>query len=248
MQTQLEVKSGRPRIENLSFAGARSAGTEPVASPSKRRLHAAILFLAPAVMATGLIYHPTIGNPTDPDFFARLGDAVRADSIRWAIAHHLVAIGSGLIALAFLALDGRLRSAGRTRAAAIGLPLVVAGSLLYALLPAMEFAPWAAAESGADPSAAQQAIFPWFVPTLFSGALLFAAGSVSFAIGIVRSDAFGSGMAKFIAALMVLAATCRLIPINLIHMDVQAVLGIAAMWPIAYLVWKNDPKNTQGGS
>lgn len=239
MQTQLEIEDGSPRIDSLPHPHVRSTETDWRSTPSNRRWHTVILLLAPAVMAAGLIYHPTIGNPTDPDFFVRLGAAVRADSLRWAIAHHLVAIGSGLIALAFLALDGRLRAAGRTRDAAIGLPLIVAGSLLYALLPAMEFAPWAAAESGADPSAAQRAIFPWFVPTLFSGALLFAAGSVAFALGIVRSRAFAPRIARFAAVALILAALCRLVPINLIHMDVQAALGILAMWPLANLAFMN---------
>src|SRR5690606_25947095 len=104
MQTQLEIEDGSPRIDSLPHPHVRSTETDWRSTPSNRRWHTVILLLAPAVMAAGLIYHPTIGNPTDPDFFVRLGAAVRADSLRWAIAHHLVAIGSGLIALAFLAL------------------------------------------------------------------------------------------------------------------------------------------------
>lgn len=247
MHTQHEMAGSSSSYTAMRAADDRRLGTAGIEAGesglrpqhSSRGLHAAILILAPAVMAVGLFYHPTIGNPTDPDFFARLGAAVSADTFRWAVAHHLVAVGSGLIALAFLAIDSRLRGTGQTRAAAIGFPLIVGGCLLYALLPAMEFAPLAAAESGADPGAAQRAIFPWFVPTLYAGALLFMAGSVSFAIGILRSRAFDQRVARFVALAMLVTAACRLVPINIIHMDVQAVAGILALWPLAYLTWNN---------
>ena len=221
----------------LQSTGARTGVDARVAWDANRALHAGILLLAPSVMAAGLFYHPTIGNPLDADFLTRLSAAVTADTFRWAVAHHLTALGSGLIALAFLALDARLRQSGQSRAAAVGFPLIVAGSLLYALLPAMEFAPLAAAESGADPGAAQRAIFPWFIPTLYSGALLFLAGSIAFARGILRIRAVARWPVRVAALGLIVAALCRLVPINVIHMDVQAVAGILALWPLAYVTW-----------
>lgn len=246
MQTQHETEEISSRHTGRRLPGDRAlptaditAGDIEAPAVSARGLHAAILVLAPAVMAAGLLYHPTIGNPTDPDFLDKLGAAVTADTFRWAVAHHLVAIGSGLIALAFLAIDARLRAAEQSRAAAIGFPLIVGGSLLYALLPAMEFAPLAAAKSGADPGAAQSAIFPWFIPTLYAGAIIFLVGSVFFALGILRGRTVGRRAAWFVALAMIVAAACRLIPINIIHMDVQAVAGILALWPLAYVTWNN---------
>lgn len=195
----------------------------------------AILVVAPAVMLAGLLYHPHIGNPTDPDFLANLAAAVEADTLRWGVAHYLVAVGSGLIALAFLSLRAWLRRRGEERWSVIGLPFVVMGSVLYALLPAMEFAPLSAVSIGADAGAIQNGVYPWFIPTLFGSAVIFAIGACSFAVAIVRSGLLpGGSWTRLIAGAMVVMALARFVPISYVQMHVQAFAGIAALWPLAY--------------
>ena len=201
-------------------------------------LQAMILVLAPVVMMAGFLYHPHIGDPVDPDFLARLGAAVSADTLRWAVAHLLVAVGSGFILLAFLAIRSRLREADEQRWSSFGLPFIVMGSMFYALLPAMEFAPLAAENSGADPAAAQAALLPWFAPILFTGAFIFAIGAVSFAIGIVRSRMLSPAVTRLVAVSLIVMAVSRLVPLSAIQFYVQGVAGLAALWPLAYSVWK----------
>ncbi|MBA3552694.1 MAG: hypothetical protein H0W27_07460 [Actinobacteria bacterium] len=46
------------------------------------------------------------------------------------------------------------------------LPFIILRSTLFAILPGMEFALLAAAETGGDARVAQAALMPWFVPTL----------------------------------------------------------------------------------
>lgn len=194
--------------------------------------------IAPVVMLAGLLYHPHLGNPTDDAFLANLASAVIADPMRWGIAHLLVAIGSGLVLLAFLAIRSHLRTAGEERWSVVGLPFIVMGSVLYALLPAMEFVPLAAANSGNDVQAAQAALYPWFIPTLFSSAILFLLGTVAFTFGIIRSQILSPRLAWIVAGFLVLMAAARLVPLGLVQMQVQAFAGVLALWPLAYAVWK----------
>lgn len=196
-----------------------------------------MLAIAPAVMLAGFLYHPYIGNPTDADFLANLGAAVEADPVRWAVAHLLIAVGSGLIILAFLALRARLRAAGEERWSAPAVPFVVMGGTLYALLPAMEFAPLAATWSGADAAAAQGALLPWFAPILFSGAVIFLIGAVGYAIAITRAEIGGRRLARFAAAAIILMAAARLVPLNFVQGHAQGLLGLVALWPLAYVLW-----------
>ena len=193
-----------------------------------------ILLLAPAVMAAGLLYHPHIGNPTDADFLATLAAAVSADTVRWAVAHLLVAVGSALILLAFLALHNRLRVAGEHRWSALSLPFIVLGSVFYALLPAMEFVPLAAADSGNDIQAAQGALFPWFIPTLFTAAGLFLMGALGYSIALFRGDVLPRPLTWVVVIALLVMATARMVPLGLVQMQVQSLAGLLAFWPLAY--------------
>lgn len=227
------------RRERQASAPAVGESTVDVQSTSAgiRRTQAAIVAIAPAVMMVGLLYHPHIGNPADADFLSRLAAAVNADPTRWAIAHLIVALGSGFLALAFLAIRSHLREAGEERWSRMGLPFVVLGSTLYAMLPAMEFAPLAAAQSGADAQAAQAALFPWFIPTLFTSAVIFLIGACSFATAIIRSRALRSPLGWIVAGSLVVMAAARLVPLMAIQMNLQSIAGIAALWPLAYVMW-----------
>lgn len=198
---------------------------------------ATILVLAPAVMMAGLLSHPHLGSPFDPDFVPRLAAAVADGPIRWAVSHLAVAVGSGLLIVAFLALRGWLREAGEDRWSGPALPFIVMGSVLYALLPAMEFAPLAAFRAGADVEGVQAALSTWFVPTLVVGGLLFLAGSVGFAAGLVRSRRTGSALAWVAATALVATAVARLVPVSAVQFHLQAGAGLVAFWPLAYMAW-----------
>jgi tetratricopeptide (TPR) repeat protein len=221
---------------------ARTAGTPPSTPPLSAttitRARVAIAVLAPAVALAGHAYHPWIGNPGDAGFLERLAAAVAADPTRWAVAHLGVAVGSGLLVLAFLAIRGYLREAGEERWSALGLPFIVMGSVLYALLPAIEFAPIGALGAGADVAAVQAALMPWFVPILMTGAAVFALGVLGFAIGIVRGGTLSPGLTwSVVGALAVLAIT-RFFPVGAAQLYVGPAAGLVALWALAYAMGK----------
>lgn len=201
-------------------------------------LRATSLVVAPAVLLAGGIYHPWIGSPGDTGFLARLASAVAADSVGWAVAHLMVAVGSGLMVLAFLAVRSYLREAGEEFWSLLALPFIVIGSVLYALLPAMEFAPLAATEAGADAAAAQAALLPWFRPILLAGAATFAVGVLGFATGIARSRVMGPGPTWYVVGALLVLAAARFLPVGAAQLYVGPAAGIAALWPLAALMWK----------
>lgn len=213
-----------------------------------RWFQAAILLAAPAVMLAAFLYHPHIGNPVDPDTAQRIAEAVAAHPTQWAVAHLLTAVGSGLLVLAFLALHHHLREAGAARWSGPALPFVVMGSLLYALLPAMEFAPLAASRAGVDAHAVQEALYTWFVPTMAVAAVLFLAGAAGLALGIVRSGLLSPALARVVAGALVAMALARFVPLSLVQFHVQGLLGLVALWPLAHRVWTSDAPSGRGES
>lgn len=198
-----------------------------------RRFQAVIVLVAPLVLLAGGLLHPWIGNPGDADFLARLAAAVAADPSRWAVAHLAIGVGSGLLVLAFLAVRAHLREGGEEPWSALGVPFIVMGSTLYALLPAMEFAPLAAVGSGGDAAAAQAAIQPWFVPILLTGAALFAIGSLGFAAGIARSRVLGRKATWLVVGALLVMAAARFFPVGAAQLYVGPAAGILALWPLA---------------
>ena len=123
---------------------------------SLRSRRAVIVATCPLILVTALLLHPFLSG-RQPNVHA-LGEAVASDPTRWGLVHLATGIGSAVMALGFIAIRNHLHEAGETRWSSRGLPLAVVGSTLYAMLPAMEFAPLAAVESGGDPAAAQQAL------------------------------------------------------------------------------------------
>jgi hypothetical protein len=199
---------------------------------------AAILAIAPAVALFGHSYHPWIGTPADVDFFQTLAAAIAADPTRWWVSHLLVAVASGLLILAFLALRSHLREAGEERWSALGLPFIVMGSILYAMLPAMEFAPLAATRASADAAAVQAAMMPWFIPILLTSAVLFALGILGFAVGIARSAIVSPALSWIVVAALVVTAAARFFPVGAAQLYVGPAAAIVALWPLAYAAWK----------
>lgn len=197
---------------------------------------AVILTVAPTVLLAGFLYHPHFPLLDS----AAVAAAVTADPTRWAIAHLLVAVGSGLAILAFIALRGHIRESGEEWWSAGALPFIVMGSTLFTMLPAMEFSVLAANKAGTDPAAIQTALDTWFVPTLITGAALFALGALGFAAAIVRSGVLARPATWLVAAALVVMAVARFVPIMTVQFHVQGAAGIAAFWPLAYVMWRRE--------
>jgi hypothetical protein len=234
----------RDRLQARDSGTARTAGTSlpspPLSATTIKLSRFAIVVLAPAVALSGHAYHPWIGSPADPGFLERLAAAVAADPTRWAVAHLGVAVGSGLMILAFLAIRSYLREAGEERWSALGLPFLVMGSVLYALLPAIEFAPIGAYGAGADVAAVQAALMPWFVRILITGAALFALGVLGFAFAIVRSRVLGPGLTWLVVGALVVLAITRFAPVGAAQLYVGPAASLVALWGLAYAMW-NQP-------
>jgi hypothetical protein len=196
------------------------------------RFRAAIVAIAPAVLFVALAYHPPLPG-RQPNVEALAG-AVNADVTRWGLSHLAIGVASGLLVLAFLAIHGYLRAHGEERWSALALPFIVMGSTLFTMLPAMEFAPLAAAKTGGDVQAAQAALQPWFVPILVIGSISFACGVVGFAKGIARSGVLGRRRTRLVITALVIMATARFIPFTAAQLYVQGAAGIAALWPLAH--------------
>jgi cytochrome bd-type quinol oxidase subunit 2 len=126
---------------------------------------------------------------------------------RLSSGHLTIDVGSGFTALAFLAIRDYLRDAGEERWSVLAQPFIVMGSTLFAILPGMEFAALAAAETSGDVEAAQTSLFPWFVPILLTGGISFVLGVLGFARGIADSHVLRPQLTRLVvAALVVMAA------------------------------------------
>jgi hypothetical protein len=207
------------------------------------RMRAALAAVAPTVLLAGFFYHPYLSVPTDP---AVIAAAVGSNPTRWALAHLAVGVGYGLFAVAFLGLRSYLREAGEERWSVIAVPFIVMGSTLFAILTGMEFGPLAAAAAGADATASQAALFPWFVPVLFTGAVAFAVGALCFAMAILRSHVLGPSPSRLVVGALILMVVARFAPIG-IAQYVIAVAGVAALWPVAFAMWRR-PGARPGGT
>ena len=206
---------------------------------SRARWGAAVVAVAPLVMAAGLFAHPFIAVVGDE---AALAEAVTSDPTRWAIAHFVFAIGAVLLTLAFVVMRSYLRHAGEDRWSRWALPFAVLGSGLFAILPGLEFAPYAASEVGADIQATQEALVPFFFPLLVSGGVLFAIGAYGFARAIVASGVMSRGMALVAATSLIVLAIARMTPLGVVQFYVHGAAAIVALWPIALTMWgKPEP-------
>jgi hypothetical protein len=205
-------------------------------STTKARYGAAAVAIAPSVMLFVYLAHPFIVRLPDADAVAH---AVHADATWWGIVHLLTALGSALVALAFLAIRARLRDAGEERFSAWALPFVIVGSAFYGLLPGLEFAPLAAARTGGDAAAAQSALQPWYIFTLATSVILFAIGIVGFARGIAAGRVLSRPLTRLVVTALLVWAAARFIPLGLVQFYVQGVAGIVALWPLAFQMWRH---------
>ena len=207
-----------------------------MSSSAKSRLMATVVAAAPAVFLAALVAHPHLPGRLPNN--AAVAAAVLADPGHWGLTHLAGGAASGLIAVAFLFVRSHLRAAGEDRWSGPALVFIILGSTLYTILFGMEFAPMAAVVSGADAEAAQAALGPWFVPILFSAGLVFAVGALGFAAGVVRSGVLAPSIAALVAAALVVMAASRLVPFAVVQFHVQGLAALAALWPLAAVMWK----------
>jgi hypothetical protein len=188
------------------------------------------------VLVVGFLSHPYIG--VGPPNEAAVAAAAASHTTRWGISHLIVGLGSGLLALAFLAIRSYLRDAGEERWSAPAVPFVVIGSTLYAILPGMEFAALAAAVTGADVQAAQAAVEPWFIPVIMSSGVAFAMGVFRFAKGMASVGLSRPGLTRLVVGGLAVMAVARLIPLTGVQLYVQGAAFVVALWPLAYEMWR----------
>src|SRR5829696_8769059 len=196
----------------------------------------AVVAGAPLVLIAALAVDPYLAGK-QPNV-AALAEAVSSDPTHWGLVHAATGIGSAVLAVAFLMISNHLRRAGDHRWSAAGLPLVIVRCTLYAMLPAMEFAPLAAIESGGDPAAAQRALLDWFRPVLIASGVTFGAGAICFAVSVTRSAALGRGSARLVAGALVIMALSRFVPLSAVRFYVHGQACYAAMLPLAYGMWR----------
>lgn len=195
----------------------------------------AALLIAPAVLLGALVAHPYIeGRLPNNDAAAA---EVAGGTMLWGTVHLAAAVASALIILAFLAVRSYLHDAGEDRLSPVGLPFVIVGSTLFAVLPGMEFVSLAAAETGAttaEIAAAQDAITGWFMPVLLASALTFSIGALLFAAAISKVRIGSGRLTRVVVGAMVVMALSRLVPLAAAQFYLQTVAGVAALWPLAY--------------
>jgi len=200
---------------------------------------ATILTIAPIVLLAAMLSHPYLPGRLPND--AAVAEAVADGTTRWALVHLAAVVASGVIVLAFIAIRGYLREAGDQKLSAVGLGFVVMGSLAYAVLPGMEFAPLAAVESGADPEAAQAAIDHWFPPVLITGAVLFAIGVGCVAGAIRRHGGLGSTLTLVVQLALIIWVASRFAPFSIAQFYVQSAAALIALWPLAWAIRGKRP-------
>jgi hypothetical protein len=227
---------------DTTTSGAEPRGGHPMSASTRARFRAAIVAIAPAVLLAGFVYHPYLSPPTDP---AEIAKAATSDTTRWGLAHLAISVGYGLIMLAFFAIRSYLREAEEERWSALALPFIVIGSTLFVVLTGMEIGLLAAAETGADVQAVQSALFPWFIPILLTGALSFAFGVLGFAKGIVRSWILSPRLTWLVVGALVVMAVARFVPLSAAPYVIAAA-AIAALWPLAYEMWRHPEARPAG--
>lgn len=206
---------------------------------TKARWGALSLAAAPLIILVSFLTHPHIGTRVgEPGLYEAIAAEVAADPGVWVFSHLLLAVGSGVLALAFIALRGFLREAGEDRWSTVGLPFVVLGSVLFALLPAMEMAPFAAFEAGVDAAAVQQGLDETIFPVvLIAGSIVFAIGAVCFAVATYKSGVLTRRVGGVVAGALVVVAASRFVPVFWVLFYVQSAALVVALWPLAYAMW-----------
>ena len=195
------------------------------------RYQAAIITGAPVVMLASFVYHPFLAALTNSE---AVGAAAKADPLRWGLAHVAVALGSGLMVLAFIAVRSFLRDSGEDRYSGRALPWVAFGGVLYTVLPGIELGAMAGMQVGAEFASMEEVLNPWFIPILMTGAVANAIGLFLFAKAFRASGVLGEGaQTGLVATALVIMAISRFVPLGVVQFYVQGAAGILALWPVA---------------
>lgn len=209
--------------------------------PNTRNLsyQAGIVAIAPAALFVALVAHPYLAGRLPND--TAVAAAVAADTTRWGLVHLAAGLASGLVILAFLAIRDYLRDAGEHRLSAVGVPFVVIGSTLFVMLPGMEFAALAAAQTAgtdlADIAAAQAALQEWFVPVMVIGGLTFSIGVLAFIRSITTTGILRTPLTAVVVGALAVMALSRLVPLAAAQLYLHSAAAILALWPLAYHMW-----------
>jgi hypothetical protein len=202
---------------------------------SGNRSRAAIVAAAPLLLLLGFVSHPYLpGRQPNVDAIAA---AVGADTTRWALSHLATSMGAILLIVAFLAVDRYVRDLGVRQWRGSGLGFIVVGTALYALLPAMEFAPLAAVETGGDVRGAQTALLPWFSTVIVVAALSSMFGTVRFARALTQARVMSRRLTGLVAGALLVMAVARFVPFAAVQFYVQGAAALVALWPLAYGMW-----------
>jgi hypothetical protein len=233
-------RDAHPSSAQAGVRGAAIAMTESTTS----RIQAVATALAPPALLAAFVWHPYLTGrlPNAP----AIAEAVAEDPVRWGLAHLAAGIASGVVVLAFIAVRGFLRERCDDRWSALGLPFIVIGSVLYAMLPGMEFAPVAAVAAGGDPEAAQRALQTWFLSVLLIGAVTFAVGVLCVAKGIAGRSILSPGVTRLVVVALVVFAASRTVPLFVVQGYLQAAAAMVALWPLAAQMWSPSPVRAGG--
>jgi hypothetical protein len=213
----------------------QNASAAETAAPTPQRWAAISTGIGPMLLLAAFLWHPPIPGRLPND--AALAEAAAADLTRWGLAHFAAVLASAAIAVAFVAVREYLRAHGDRRPSAIGLGAVVIGSVLYAVLPGLEFAQIPAYETGADMEATQAALREWFLAFLLGGSLVFLLGCAAFAVAVMRTRPLGGRLDGVVAGALIVFALARLVPIGTVQFYVQSAAALLAMLPLAVGMW-----------
>jgi hypothetical protein len=228
--------AARPSFSLRSAGSAR--GPAPGSwSRARRTGAAATVALAPVSLLAAIAYHPFIADLRHKHEVAA---ALTAGTTRWSVAHLVAAVASALVALAFLAVGAALRQRGEWRWSGRAVPFVVVGSVLFAMLPAMEIAVLAASLAGADTEAVLVELDGRFRPLLVGSAAVFAVGLACAARAVVRARVLGRWATALVVGAMTVAGVSRFFPFGA-ALIVGAAALVVGLWPLVGTVAARPP-------
>lgn len=188
----------------------------------------------PLILLAGILWHPFIPDLRDN---ADVVQHMQADTGTWFGAHFLVAIGSAVLLLGFLAVQAHVRTTvGRDPWTGRAIAPLVVGTILFVMLPAMEIGLLAVEKAGGDLLATHNALDTWFMPILLIGSVIFGVGMILFAIGVHKANILPSGLSRLVVVGFVAFALSR-IPFTLALMAGIVAVNVA-MLPLAATMWK----------
>ena len=197
-----------------------------------KKMHAALVAVAPVVLLIGVIVTPYVSDLTDTQEMA--DKFVNTNRVAWgAIA---LALSMGLGFLAFFAIRLHLKEAGEALWSFVAVPLVVIGSMPFALQAGTYLAAVPVASSGGDVAAYLDDANSWVLPLAIVGVIMYALGLLAFAVSVRRSHLLSQQLTLLVVVALVVAALANFIPRGWAFY-LTAIATIVAFWPLAYGIW-----------